>query len=204
MKSAEELIHEGKEQWDKLKTELEEFNVQLALGRNEAKDAFEREWKNFSVFLDEQSLRLRRRSHWADRLMEKLEERTKSLKNAVTQAEPGNLEAYHNWKEQTLRIVYETEFIIDELYPALEPDEKELISAFRIKLELYRSRLNILSPGELATLRPEAEHLAAKADEILSWRDYDTETTREKLDRFGKEIRVSFDHLKEAFGGLVK
>jgi uncharacterized protein with von Willebrand factor type A (vWA) domain len=93
---------------------------------------------------------------------------------------------------------------MDELYPVLEADEKELISDFRINLELYRTRLNILSPGELATLRPDAENLAAKADEILNWRDYDTETTREKLDRFGKEIRASFDHLKEAFGGLVK
>jgi uncharacterized protein Yka (UPF0111/DUF47 family) len=204
MKNTENLVNDGKAQWSRVKSEVEQLGVQLALGRSEAKEAFEREWKKFSGFLDEQSHRLRRHSYWADHLLDELEQRAKTLKTALKQAGPENEKVYNSWRENILRTVYELEFIIDELYPVLEEDEKELLSTFRIKMEVYRTRLITLSLGELASLHTQAPQLADKADDILIWRDRDSESSREKVQRFGKEVGTAFEHMKQAFGELFK
>jgi hypothetical protein len=204
MKNTENIVDEGKMQWNRVKSEVEQLGVQLALGRNEAKEAFEREWKKFSGFLDEQAHRLRRQSYWADHLLEELEQRSKALKNALKEAAPENDKTYNSWRESTLRIIYELEFIIDELYPVLEDEEKELLSTFRIKIEVYRTRLITLPLGELSALNLQAAQLADKAEDVLIWRDRDSEFAREKVRRFGKEIGTSFEHMKQAFGELFK
>lgn len=204
MKNTEDIIMDTKAQWNKVKTEVEHLGVQIALGRYEAKEAFDREWKKFSGFLDEQGHRLRRRSNWADKLTKELGERTKTLKAALKDAAPENDHIYTGWREKLLRMVYELEYIIDELYPVLDMEEKELLSTFRIKMEVYRTRLIMVALEDLKSLDTQATHLADTADAVLIWLEKDATYAREKMQQFGKEISTSFDHMKQAFSGLLK
>lgn len=204
MKDTESLIDEGKAQLNKVKTEFDNLSVQFALGKNEAKEAFEREWKNFSGFLDTQAHRLRRQSYWADRLLHELEDRSNALNIALKQKAPTKEKQFNSWRENILRMVYELEFMINELFPVMDAAEKELLSTFRIKMEMYRTRLIMIALSDLATLDNEAKQLAGKAEEILQWRVQDAQKSKEKIQRFGEEIGTSFDHMKKAFSGLFK
>jgi hypothetical protein len=204
MKSTNEILQEGKNQWNKVKSEMEQLSVQLALGRSEAKEAFEREFKKVSSFMDEQGNRLRRHSYWADQLLDKLVARTGALKNELKLDKPDNEKHFSSWREGILRIVYELEFLIDELYPVLDETEKELMSSFRIKMELYRTRLIMTSFEDLASLDEQSAHLVDKSEEVLIWRDKASDHAREKIQRFNQEISTAFDHMKSAFSGLFK
>jgi hypothetical protein len=202
MKNTEEFVTEAKTTWNKLKTEVEQLQVQLALGRNEAKDVFEREWKKFAGFLDDQSHRIQRRSYWASHLLDEMGQRAGALKNALKQAAPDNEKTFSSWRENVLRIIYELEFIVDKLFPVMNDEEKELLSSFRIKMEVYRTQLVRYSFVELPELNTQAANLADKADDILVWRDRDAVYAQEKFQQFGQEISTSFDHMKKAFQGL--
>lgn len=204
MKNAGNLLNDAKAQWNRVKTEIEKLNVQLSLGSSEAKETFEREWKKFSGFLDEQSQHLRRHSHWVSKLLEELKQRTVELKTLLKQATPENEHEFTNRREDLLRTMYELEFIIDQLYPALGDEEKHTISTFRIKMEVYRTRFIITSLSELASLDAQVSQLTYKADEVLDWLEHDSEFVKEKIQRFSKGIGTSFDHMKQAFGELFK
>ncbi len=204
MKSAKDLINEGNSQWNRVKTEVDDLGLQLALGRHEAREVFEREWKRFSGFLEDQSHRLRRQSYWATHLLSELKQHATALKTILKQAAPDSEKVFVNWREGVLRTVYELEFIIDQLYPVLDQGERDLVSTFRIKMEVYRTRLLIIPFSELQTLQQQAVQLVDKIDDVMVWLDRDSESAREKVQRFGKEIGVSFDHMKQAFGELFK
>jgi ElaB/YqjD/DUF883 family membrane-anchored ribosome-binding protein len=204
MKSTESFVEESKTQWNKVKSEIDHLGVQLTLGRSEAKEAFEREWKKFSGFLDEQSHRLRRQSYWINHLLEELKQRSAALKTTLKQTASDSDKSFATWREGVLRVIYELEFIVDQLYPNMEDSEKELLSTYRIKMEVYRTRLIMTDAGEVASLHMQAAQLADKADDVLVWLDSNSETARDKMQRFGKEIGASFEQMKHAFGELFK
>ncbi len=204
MKNTEDLLDTGKVQFNKIKSEMESLGVQVVLGRNEAKEAFDREWKNLTEFIEEQSHRLRRKSYWANRLLEDLTQRATVLKNSLHQATPDEEKIYNLWRERTLRSIYEVELIISELYSVLTDDEKDLLSDLRIKMEMYRTHLIQVSLKELGPLNIQKAQLANRIDDVLTWREHDTEASREKIQRFGTELGTSFDHIKRAFSELFK
>ena len=202
MKNREDIVSEHKLPWNGTKSNLEELGLQFRLGRNEAKDAFDREWKKLSGFLDEQSNRLRRQGYWANQLMGELEEQTKALMAVLKLPAPELERAYDSWRDGLLRNIYTLEFIIGELYPVLETDERALLGTFRIKMELYRTRLLMTALGDLSSLTPQVNQLMSSIEEVMMWRDRDSAFARERIQRFGKEIGTSFDHMKKAFTGL--
>jgi hypothetical protein len=202
MKNTEDIVSEHKFPWNNTQSDLESFGLQYRLGRNEARDTFDREWKKVSAFLDEQSHRLRRQGHWASQLMGDLEAQTKALMGVLKQPLPGSERVYDSWRDGLLRTVYTLEFIMGELYPVLEAEERELLSSFRIKMEVYRTRLLITPWSDLASLQPQLSQLISKMEEVMVWRDRDAAFARERIQRFGKEIGVSFEHMKKAFSGL--
>lgn len=199
-----EWLEEAKAKLEELKSKFEEMNMKTALGKNEMRDAFEREWSRFSQFVDEQQNRLRRQAGWADPVFKHLEDALQQLKDLLRAPEPDNAAKFALWREQVIRNIHEAEFAIQQLRPVLEDDEKELCGALRVKLEIYRTHLAITPFEKLSALGAEAEAVEKAAGEVLAWRIHEKEMAAEKMKRFGENIGASLDHMKKAFTELIR
>ncbi|MBL7828717.1 MAG: hypothetical protein JNJ57_18930 [Saprospiraceae bacterium] len=200
----EDMIKEAKAKLAELRNEMEEFSMKASLGAQEAKDTFEREWGKFSNFIDEQGNRFRRQSAWAGKLSERMNLRLDRLKTLILNEKPDAPIQYNGWREEVVGTIYEVEFIIHELYPMLDDQERELFSNLRVKMEIYRTNLVIKDFDQLTQMGAMAEALAAKADEVKLWYDRFHETSSEKMEKFREGLRTSFGHLKNTFTELFK
>ncbi|MFM8373324.1 MAG: hypothetical protein ACKOCO_13150 [Bacteroidota bacterium] len=84
----EQILKEARARFAEFRNEMQEISMKATLGAGEAREAFEREWGNFSSFVDEQGNRIRRQGAWAARMTERLDQRLKRLSELVTKGKP--------------------------------------------------------------------------------------------------------------------
>ena len=200
----EEMIKEAKARLTDFRSEMEELSMKASLGAHEARESFEKEWGKFSNFIDEQGNRFKRQSAWVAKLAERMNLRLDRLKILILNEKPEAEHQFNGWREEVAGSIYEVEFVIHELYPMLNDQERELFSSLRIKMEIYRTNLVLKTFENYQTLGAMAEALAAKTDEVKQWYDAFHETGAEKMERFREGLRTSFTHLKGAFNELFK
>ncbi len=198
----DELMDIGKERLTQMKVLLDELQIQMALGKAEAKDVFDRERKNFLQFISEEKNVLRRSGEAAgihrQLLMDKFD--ALDLRLAKTPAE--NKRAYDVQKRETLHAIYTLELAMKEAYGDVGMALQVKLDVFRGKLDNYRIKLALgefEAAAELEPLKPEL--VAAVAD--IRERLKKEAGASEKIDSFTNEISTSFEHMKKAFSNLL-
>jgi hypothetical protein len=198
----EELMDIGKERLTQMKVLLDELQVQMSLGKAEAKDIFDRERKNFLNFVSEEKNILRRSGEAANTHRTVLLEKFDALDARLAKVVAENKRQYDVQKRETLHAIYELELAMKEAYGDVGIALQTKLDAFRGKLDDYRIKLALgefEAEAELEPLKPELVNAVADIRERLK-----KETgASEKIDSFSNEISTSFDHMKKAFANLL-
>jgi len=200
----EEIMKEARARFAEFRNEMQEISMKAARGAGEARDVFEREWGNFSSFVDDEGNRIRRQGAWAARMTERLDQRHRRLSELVTKGKPAVEGDFSPWRDEVVGVIYEIEFIIHELYPLLKDGERDLFSMLRVKMEIFRTNLVLKTWQNFAETDSLAEAMIIKAEEVMRWHADFSVTNEEKLEKFRTELQTSLKHFKGAFGELFK
>lgn len=193
----------GKERLTQMKVLLDELQVQMALGKAEAKDIFERERKNFMQFVSDEKKVLRRTGEAAGKHRQTLMEKFNGLDARFAKASAENKRQFDVQKRETLHAIYELELAMKEAYGDVGMALQAKLDAFRVNLDNYRIKLALgefdAASNELELLKPE---LVEAMTEIRKRLEKEV-GAGEKIDSFSNEISTSFDHMKKAFSNLL-
>lgn len=198
----EELMDIGKERLTQMKVLLDELQVQMALGKSEAKDIFDRERKNFMQFVSEEKNVLRRSGESASKHRQTMLEKVEALQACLAKVVGENKRQYDVQKRETLHAIYSLELAMKEAYGDVGMALQSKIDMFKAKLDNFRIKLALgefEGEAEVEALKPELVEAIVDINERLK-----KETgAGEKIDSFANEISTSFDHMKKAFSNLL-
>ncbi|MBK8567751.1 MAG: hypothetical protein IPN76_31645 [Saprospiraceae bacterium] len=198
----DELLDIGKERLTQMKVLLDEMQIQMALGKAEAKDVFDRERKNFLQFMSEEKNMLRRTGEAAAKHREVLMEKFVALDARLAKEPAENKRQYDVQKRETLHAIYNLELAIKEAIGDVGMALQVKLNAFRGKLDDFRIKLALgefEEEGVLEAMKPELVDAIADIRERLK----KEAGASEKIDSFANEISTSFDHMKKAFANLL-
>jgi hypothetical protein len=201
MKDEKDLKDLANEKLAQLKTLFEEMEVQLSLGKSEAKDLYEREKKNFNAFVNEQKARFKKEEQIVEEKWNTLREKFEALEVQLAKDTPDGKEAFDEIKNATLRSIYELEKEIRDSYGDIGTNLKENLDQFKAKLDNYRIQLALSEFGDQAESDKRRAELQATLEEILARMRKEAEDAN-KLDDFAKEMSSSLEHMKKAFSDL--
>lgn len=194
----EDIFTIGKEKLNQMKAFVEEVEVQLKLGKAEARDAFERERKEFMNYIQQRrdAFRHVENEMMADKneLTKKFDELEDKLKAEAAQTK----DAFDKQKQVILHAIYEVEHAIKENYGDVAEEMKEYMNSFKAKLDAYRIQLALgkfEDENKLEGKKAELRDAVGQLREQIVKEDM----AREKLDKISTELNVAFDHLKKAF-----
>ncbi len=201
MKSKNDIIELGKEKLQQLRTIFDELEVQLALGKAEAKEIFEREKQNVSQFIEEQKIRFRKEQALSEEKWQQLLVAFEALEVELNAETPVEKSAYDEQKSKTLQRIYELEHIMKESYGDLGASLREQLDAFKARLDAYRIQLALSEFGDQEAAESRRFELREKVIEMQAYMRKE-EANANKIDDFVSEISTSFEHLKKAFSDL--
>ncbi|MBK7130799.1 MAG: hypothetical protein IPH66_15765 [Crocinitomicaceae bacterium] len=182
----------------KAANELEELQVQLALGKAEAKDKFESLKKNFNGLVHSAELKVDEAKDFAQEMRVKFEELRVQL--ALGKAE--TLEAFEAQRKKINQKMQEIEQYIKE-HPTLSKVYDYLVYEFeRIKTELEILAINFKlalkkTDDSLQKRREEMAKIIQNLQSGLEKHLHTPEPTRHE--NFRNEIKQAYHHLKAAF-----
>ncbi|MBI3133056.1 MAG: hypothetical protein HYZ14_00130 [Bacteroidetes bacterium] len=182
----------------KAATELEELQVQLSLGKAEAKDKFESLKKRFNTMLHDAELKAKDAKEWADDMRTKLDELRVQL--ALGKAE--SKDAFEAQRKRINAKIHEIELFINA-HPKLAKVFDYLQTEFeRIKLELEILSVNfklasLKTSDSFEKRRAEMAEIIKRLQEGLEKHKDAAEPSRQE--HFRNEIKQAYHHLKAAF-----
>ncbi|MCR9286877.1 hypothetical protein OAF63_00135 [Saprospiraceae bacterium] len=201
MSFQDNIITTGKEKTQQMKAFLEEMQVQMALGKAEAKDAFEREQKNFKKFINHQMTEMKKLEKVSEEHVSELSQKFNNLEALITQEIPHSKRKFDTMKKNTLQAIYELEFQIKTTFGDVDVDLQKRLDEFKVKLDGYRIQLALSNFDDEAVLVNRKEELQKAIDDIQAKMN-EEEESKGKVENFVEEITESFDHMKKAFSEL--
>ena len=203
MKLQKELTDLGKSKIQQWRTVIDELEVQLALGKAEAKDMFEQEKKNLSTYIENQKAyfeaeeNLKRKQYLE--LKTQLEDMYQLLQSDLTSGKRD----YNKGKKDVLHMIHAIEFGLKKktaMYQLLSQDEegrlKDCLDEYRIKLALSTFESIEETLDSKKALQEELSRLMKGIAPKLYPED-------NKVNHFMEEISESLEHLKRAFSEIL-
>lgn len=203
MKTQSEFKNQIKETLSELKGLFEEMEVQVNLGKKEAKEVFERERQNFTQFVRDQRQQWRRYGMMSEENLEKIKQSLHTLYTLMVEGTTEKQEDFQLWKDNRLHAIYELEFLLREIQPGINEIEKEVINDLKVKMDVYRIHLALCTFEKTGDLITFAEELRVQLDKTIHFFENEVDDSWERIENFKEELGTSFEHLKKAFGGLM-
>jgi Mg2+ and Co2+ transporter CorA len=195
------ILERLKNQSRNLQVLSEELQVQMALGKAEARDLIEKERKNLAKFISKQRTEL-------DKSMESFTAGRRdfltcveNLESSLNEEIPEKVKKYELYKSQLLQRVYELEEAIRKNYPDMGETMQTKLDAFKAKMDAFRVNLALHDkddPEKVERIRNEFSEKLIEVRKLLAAR----ETAQGKLDNFMEDISESFSYLKRAISDL--
>lgn len=203
MKPEKDIFELGKEKMDQARSFFEELEVQLTLGKAEAKDVLERERKNFMNFMDEQRSRFRQEEQVKAERLEVLEAKMDTLAELLVAEPAGTVEAYDQAKAALLHHIYDVEAALKNAYAEAGASLRQRLDAFRNGLDGFRIPLALSSFDNQQEALSKKDELNAVLAELLG-HFHSEEKNEDKLEYFMAEMETAFEHVKKAVKELIK
>lgn len=184
-----------------MKVFLEDLEVQLALGKAEAKDAYERERKNFLEYVKEQKSAVKRAGKTAEEHRLTLADKFDHLENMLAKEVPASKRQFDRQKKDTLFAIYELEFAMKEAYGDVGLSLQNKLDRFKALLDAYRIQLALGDFENTSELESKKEALS-KAVAEMQEKLHKEVSAGEKIDQFTDEMTVAFEHMKKGFSEL--
>ena len=191
----------GKEKLTQMKVFLDELEVQMSLGKSEAKDAFERERKNFQKYISDQKEQFKQAGKETENHRKTMVEKFEKLESLLVKEPASSKKKFDLDKKATLKAIYELEFIIKEAYGEVGKVMQSKIDNFKGKLDTYRVQLALGEYEDAAELESKKESLRNAVSKITD-KLRKEESASEKIEHFAEEVNESVEHLKKAFSEL--
>lgn len=187
----------------KATVELEEFRVQVALGKAEAHDAYEEAKKKFNHILHETEQRFSSNASTAKDVADELKAMFQTLQ---VQLALGKAETRDAFESQRLKISHALQRIEkylegSELVAELKEKLQGEIHKFNIKLEILKLRyeLNKIAVHEEFEIRK--DEFSKKLDEIAGKLKAKEKKAEQKWEHFRDEITEAYNGMKKTFVG---
>lgn len=195
------LVAMGKEKSMQMKALVEELELQMALGKAEARDVIKEEQKNLKKFINQQKVEMNRSEKTANEHREVLNKKFIDLETAVSKELPTTKRKFDAYKKETLHSIYELEYQLKESYGDVSPDIQTQLNKFKVKLDGYRVQLALANLEDEAQLNNRKAELQTAIDSIQEKMNKEI-ADRGKVENFVDEVTESFDHMKKAFSDL--
>ena len=195
------LIKKGKDRLRMLKMITEELEVQLALGKAEARDWFEKEKKAFSKYIHDQRSIINTEVEEEQSLKEQVIAKIDQLESDLGGEVPSDKLGYDTYKQQVLKSIYELEDLIRQHEPEFEKAVLEQLDLFKAKLDAYRIQFALSDVEHHEKADARRAELLSKISE-LKQKLSGTSESDEKFAHFTEEMSASFEHLRNAFQDL--
>ena len=196
-----ELVEMGKARLTQLKVLLDELQLQLTLGKLEAREAFERESKNFRQFIRDYKEQFKKENEELATHRSNLSEKLEALEKLLGKESATSKKKFDLDKKEILHAIHELESVIEDTYGEVSQLIQNKLDSFKGRLDAYRVQL-ALGEYEIAEeLENKKTALRSTVNEIAE-RLKKEESASEKIDHFTEEVNKSMDHLKKAFSDL--
>ncbi len=195
------LIDVGKEKVNQLKSFLDDLEVQMALGKMEAKDAFESEKKNLNKFIQKEKAAIQNVAAIGEEHRNDLRLKFEKLEGVLSRPFATGKRKFDKDKKEALTAIYEVEAIMKEAYGDVNYTIQQELNSFKAKLDTYRVQLALGTYEDEAALKTRKAALKETIGNIREKLAKDTESGS-RVETFFDEIGESFDHMKKAFSDL--
>ena len=204
MNLQKEITELGKSKIQQWRAVMDELEVQLALGKAEAKDLIEREKKTISTYIEKQRAQMNAEDQKVSKKQQALKIMLEDLYKTLEADLAKSKRAYTRNKKEILKSIHLLESNIREnasdydLWLGENMDElKDSLDDYRIALALgtYESVEEIKNPTQ--DLRTDLQKSMEKITRLLY-------PEGNKVSHFINEISDSLEHLKRAFSDLLE
>lgn len=195
------LLDRIKKQTQTLKVLSEELQVQMALGKAEARDLVERERKNLATFINKQRVEIGKISEETSEGRRDFLTCVENLESNLNEEIPTKVNKYDAYKNQVLQNIYELEEEVRKNYPGMTANMQKNLDNFKAKMDAFRVNLALHDkddPEKVERIRKEFSEKLVEVRELLGAQ----ETAETKLDHFVEDIGESFNYLKRAISNL--
>lgn len=197
MSVRDELNRIGQEKLREFRAMLDELEVQMNLGKREAKDLLVREKETLSKFMEDQRQGFEKAFAATETQRAEFAEKMRAV-HAKLQEVPVDADAWKAWKGEVLDAVHELEYALKNTYKNFGPDMQNSLDNLKPHLDSFRLELAMAKEGMLdgfrEALNEALEHSVERLDRDLSLGD--------RFDKFSDNMGQSFEHMKKAFGEL--
>lgn len=175
--------------------ELEDFRLQLALGKAEASEKYEEIKKKLNEIIHEVKLKINEGKVDVNELKTKLEQ----LQIQLALGKADTKDAFDAQKKKILKSVHDIETLIKEnsvtakLYSKLSIEMEK----FKIKLEILQLRFSLEKLDVKDEFEAKKADFLKKVEEIK--KNVLTRDTSKSWEHFSSEINEAYIHLKKAF-----
>ncbi|MBT8232191.1 MAG: hypothetical protein KJN84_06165, partial [Bacteroidia bacterium] len=195
------ILDRVKHQANNLKALSEELQLQMALGKAEARDLIEREKKNLNTFIQKQRQEINQQNTLQNDQRRTFLTCMENLESKLTEVVPEQPKAYDDYKAQVLNNVYKLEEEIKENYPQFNSALKAQLDQFKSKMDAFRVNLALHDKDDPEKVEKIRNEFTVKLDQIRQV-FADKENAQSKLDSFVEDISESFSFLKKAIADL--
>ena len=178
-------------------SELEEFRLQLALGKAEATDKYEEAKKSFNIIIADFKIKLNEGNEKAHELKAKLDELMVQL--ALGKAE--TKDAFDEQRKRITKVIQEIEdFILrNPLAIKLQSKLKLEIEKFKIKMEMLHLRFTLGKMDVKDEFESHKKEFFMKIEDLKHTFSKHEPELKENFQHFSKEMNEAYKHLKNAF-----
>ena len=197
------IIDRIKNQAKNLKTLAEELQVQMALGKAEAKDVIEKEKKVLSDYINQQRNEIAKAENKSNENRRIFLSYVEDLETVLFMEIPGKAKAYDKYKDNVLNKIYKLEEVLRDSYPEMSEKMQENLDGFKSKMDAFRVNLALHdkdNPEKVEKIRAEFTEKLEEVRKVLSGK----EQNQSKIDNFVEDISESFNYLKRAITELSK
>ncbi|MFK7782670.1 hypothetical protein [Psychroserpens sp.] len=180
----------------KAAVELEEFQVQAALGKSEAQDKYEEVKKTFNLFLHDSEFKIKGVKEKIEDLNAKFDE----LRLQLVLGKAETKEIFKKQKKQLLLTLHDIEVKIktNEALTRMYALTLIEIEQFKIQLEILEQRF-IRDKSKAVDAFEKGKHDFNSFIDKFKGKYAKKEVEETKLEHFQHEITEAFDHFKKAF-----
>jgi hypothetical protein len=185
-----------------LKTLTQELQLQMALGKAEARDLVEQERKNLSNYINKQKKELTNNLSASNENKKEFLNTVENLEIKLNSTVPTDSLVYDQYKSEVLQNVYQLEEELKKNYSSMGLEMKENLDTFKNKMDAFRVNLALHDkddPEKVEKIRNEFSEKLEKVSNLLGER----ETAQTKLDNFVEDISESYKFLKKAITDLA-
>ena len=196
------LVEKSKEKLNSLKMWADELELQMALGKAEARDAFERERKNITKFVNSHKSQIKMQGKISTDKKQELLVFIEKLEESLNQNVPTNKRDYNKYKKEVLYNIYNLEYALKDSYGELDLSLKNEFDEFKTKLDVFRINLALNDSSD----KEKVDSLKAKVQEKIfeiRTKMQKSESELNRMDNFMEDISESFDYFKKAINDLL-